>query len=89
MFDQFILINLQVLTLYSLAHLKLHSYLQPLKLHLGLWIHLYINPHAFVSPQNYQILFILVILHHLLLFLASIQFLSELSSYKEAILDPL
>ena len=82
MFDQFVLITLQVLVPYSLAHLKLHSYLQPLKLHLRLWIHLH------VSPQNYQILLILVILHHLLP-LASIHCLFELSSYKEAILDPL
>ena len=31
MFNQFVLIILQVLTLYSLAHLKLHSHLQPPK----------------------------------------------------------
>jgi hypothetical protein len=29
MFSQFVLIILQVLTLYSLAHLKLHSHLHP------------------------------------------------------------
>jgi len=67
MFDKFVLIILQVLTLYSPTHLKLHSHLQSLKLHLRLWIHLYINPHAFVSLQSYQILFILVI-HHILSF---------------------
>jgi len=66
--NQFVLIILQVLTLYSLAHLKLHSHLQPSKLHLRLWIHLYVNPYEFVSPQNYQILLILVIFHHLLPF---------------------
>jgi len=32
MFNQFVLIILQVLTLYSLAHLKLHSHLQPPKI---------------------------------------------------------
>jgi len=68
MFNQFVLIILQVLTLYSLAHLKLHSHLQPSKLRLRLWIHLYVNLYEFVSPQNYQILLILVILHHLLPF---------------------
>uniref|UniRef100_A0A3N7FT18 Uncharacterized protein n=2 Tax=Populus trichocarpa TaxID=3694 RepID=A0A3N7FT18_POPTR len=41
-----------ILTFYSLARLKLHSHLQPLKLLLRLWIHLYIKPHAFISPQN-------------------------------------
>jgi hypothetical protein len=66
--NQFILIILQVLTLYSLAHLKLHSHLQPSKLRLRLWIHLYVNPYEFLSPQNYQILLILVIFHHLLPF---------------------
>jgi hypothetical protein len=66
--NQFVLIILQVLTLYSLAHLKLHSHLQPSKLRLRLWIHLYVNPYEFVSPQNYQILLILVIFHHLLPF---------------------
>jgi len=59
MFDQFLLITLQVLVLYSLAHLKLH---------LRLWIHLHISPSTFISLQNYQILLILVILHHLLPF---------------------
>jgi len=68
MFDQFVLITLQVLILYSLAHLKLHSHLQPLKLHLRLWIHLYVSPFAFIRQQNYQNLLILVILHHLLPF---------------------
>jgi len=77
---------LQVLTLYSPAHLKLHSYLQSLKFHLRLWFHLYVNPHTFVSPQSYHILLILVILHHLF-FLASIHCLSMPSSYKKAILD--
>jgi len=66
--NQFVLIILQVLTLYSLAHLKLHSHLQPSKLRLRLWIHLYVNPYEFLSPQNYQILLILVIFHHLLPF---------------------
>jgi len=78
MFDQFVLITLHVLVLYSLAHLKLHSHLQPLKLYLRLWIHLHVNPSVFVSPQNYQILLILVI-----------HCLFEPSSYKETILDPL
>jgi hypothetical protein len=79
MFNQFVLIILQVLTLYSLAHLKLHSHLQPSKLRLRLWIHLYVNPYEFVSPQNYQILLILVILHHLLPFyLLFIVYLSSL-----------
>jgi hypothetical protein len=68
MFDQFVLITLQVLVLYSLAHLKLHSHLQPLKLHMRLWIHLYVSTSTFVSTQNYHILLILVILHHLLPF---------------------
>jgi hypothetical protein len=36
MFDQFVLIILQILTIYSLAHLKLYSHLQPLKLLLRL-----------------------------------------------------
>ena len=38
------------------------------KLRLRLYIHLYVNPHEFVSPQSHQILLILVILHPLLLF---------------------
>jgi hypothetical protein len=38
------------------------------KLRLRLLIHLCINPYEFASPQNYQILLILVILHHLLPF---------------------
>ena len=59
MFVLFLLIILQVLTLYSSAHLKLHSHLQPLKLRLRLWIHIYVNPYTFVSPQNYQILLLL------------------------------
>ena len=76
MFNQFVLITLQVLILCSLAHLKLHSHLQPLKLHLRLWIHLYVSPSIFVSPQSYWILLILVILYHLfsfqLLFIVSL-----------------
>jgi hypothetical protein len=38
------------------------------KLCLRLWIHLYVHPYVFVSPQNYQVSLILVILHPLLLF---------------------
>jgi len=83
MFDKFVLIIMQVLTLYSPAHLKLYSHLQSPKLHLRLWIHIYVNSYVFISPQSYQILRILVIHHHLLPFLAFIHCLSKLSSYKK------
>lgn len=52
MFDQFVLVILQVLVLYSLAHLKLHSHLQPFKLHLRLWIHLYVSPFIFQAMDE-------------------------------------
>ena len=68
MFDHFILIILQVLILYSTTHLKLHSPLRPLKICLRLWIHLCVNPYAFIHLQSYKIFLILVILHHLLFF---------------------
>jgi hypothetical protein len=55
------------------------SPLRSLHLRLRLWINLYVNPYAFISPQSYQILLILVIPHHLLLFkLLFIVFLSPL-----------
>lgn len=89
MFDQFILIILQVLISYSSTHVKLHSHLQSFKLRLRLWIHFYVNPHIFVSPQNYHILLILIILYYLfpfqLLFIVSLSFFS----YKETILNPI
>jgi hypothetical protein len=79
MFVLFLLIILQVLTLYSSAHLKLHSHLQPLKLRLRLWIHIYVNPYTFISPQNYQILLCYSL--SFTLFLAFVHCLSEPSFY--------
>ena len=84
MFDHFILIILQVLILYSTTHLKLHSPLRPLKICLRLWIHLCVNPYAFIHLQSYKIFLILVILHHLLLFqLLFIVALSSLSKKRQ------
>jgi hypothetical protein len=91
MFDQFVLIILQVLTLYSPAHLKLHSHLESLKLHLRLWIHLYVDPRLRQSTRIYKFTKLpdFAYSSSFTSFLASIHCLSMSSSYKKAILDPL
>jgi len=94
MFDQFVLIILQVLTLYSPAHLKLHSHLESLKLHLRLWIHLYVDPRLRQSTRICKFTKLPDFAYScysssFTSFLASIHCLSMSSSYKKAILDPL
>jgi hypothetical protein len=88
MFNQFVLIILQVLTLYSLAHLKLHSHLQTPKVSSKI-----VDPPLCQSICIYTSIKLLEFPYScysssFTSFLASFHCLSEPSSYKNAILDP-
>jgi hypothetical protein len=86
MFDQFILIILQVLILYSRTHLKLHFFTVPQDLFEIVDPPLRESIHICTSTKLQDFSYSCYS-SSFTLFLASIHYLSELYSYKEAILD--